>query len=166
MRRKSFPRLSFVACSSLALVGAVSACGAAEDAASEMEGMDEMEAPAEEAAEAMPATVRITQPEDGSTTGPDVLVILETEGIEIVSITPPVMGTGHHHVYVDADLTPLGEMIPQGDPLIIHKGDGASEIQLEGLAPGPHRLIAVVADPAHIPLDPPVIDTVHFTVGN
>jgi len=166
MRRRFTPRLSSVFFSLLALTAAVTACGgAADDPAPEANEMGEMDAGAQEPPP-VPASVTIVQPEDGSTTGPDVLVVLETEGIEIVSITPPVMGTGHHHVYVDADLTPLGEMIPQGDAMIIHMGDGAGEIQLEALAPGQHRLIAVVADPAHIPIDPPVIDTVHFTVSN
>ncbi|MXW55165.1 MAG: DUF4399 domain-containing protein [Gemmatimonadales bacterium] len=108
----------------------------------------------------------MTQPEEGATVGPDVLVVMETEGIEIVSITPPVVGTGHHHLYVDVDLTPLSDLIPQNDPQIIHMGDGSTEYMLEGLAPGAHRLIAVVANPAHIPLDPPVVDTLHFTVAN
>ena len=143
------------------------ACGGGEEAedAGMAEGMAE-----EMPAEAMPAeaavTVRITQPEEGSTVGPDVNVVLETDGIEIVSITPPVVGTGHHHLYVDVDLTPLSALIPQNDPQIIHMGDGSTEYMLEGLAPGEHRLIAVVANPAHIPLDPPVVDTLHFTVAN
>lgn len=142
------------------------ACGGGEQAgdAEMAEGM------ADEMAEEMPAegavTVRITQPEEGSTVGSDVLVVMETDGIEIVSITPPVVGTGHHHLYVDVDLTPLSDMIPQNDPQIIHMGDGSTEYMLEGLAAGEHRLIAVVANPAHIPLDPPVVDTLHFTVSN
>ena len=112
------------------------------------------------------ATVQIISPAEGATVGTDVTVVLQTSGIEIVSITPPVPGTGHHHLYVDVDLTPLGEMVPQGDPQIIHQGDGSTERTIEGLAPGPHRIIAVVANPAHIPIDPPVTDTVHFTVAN
>ncbi len=139
------------------------ACGGGEQAGDAETAIAEMpeEMPVEPA-----VTVRITQPEEGSTTGPDVVVVMETEGIEIVSITPPVVGTGHHHLYVDVDLTPLSDMIPQNDPQIIHMGDGSTEYTLEGLEAGEHRLIAVVANPAHIPLDPPVVDTLHFTVAN
>jgi hypothetical protein len=36
---------------------------------------------------------------------------------------------------------------------------------IEGLAPGEHRLIAVVADGMHVPLNPLVADTVVFTVS-
>ncbi|WP_419161454.1 DUF4399 domain-containing protein [Candidatus Palauibacter sp.] len=135
------------------------ACGGGEQDEAEADAAPEM------AAEPS-AAVTIVQPEEGATVGPDVQVVLETEGIEIVSITPPVVGTGHHHLYVDVDLTPLSEMIPQNDPQIIHKGDGSTEIMLEGLEPGEHRIIAVVANPAHIPIDPPMVDTLHFTVAN
>ncbi len=157
-----FPRPRWIPVALLAPLSLAIACGGGEEA-------DDAEM-AETAAEEMPVepavTVRITQPEEGATVGSDVQVVMETEGIEIVSITPPVVGTGHHHLYVDVDLTPLSELIPQNDPQIIHMGDGSTEYMLEGLAPGEHRLIAVVANPAHIPLDPPVVDTLHFTVAN
>ena len=157
-----FPRPRWIPVALIAPLSLAIACGGgeqAEDAEMAAEPAEEM--PAEPA-----VTVRITQPEEGATVGPDVLVVMKTEGIEIVSITPPVVGTGHHHLYVDVDLTPLSDMIPQNDPQIIHMGDGSTERMLEGLAPGEHRLIAVVANPAHIPLDPPVVDTLHFTVAN
>lgn len=161
-----FPRPSWIPVALIAPLSLAIACGGGEQA-EDAEMAEEMP---EAMAEAMPAepavTVRITQPEEGSTVGADVMVVMETEGIEIVSITPPVVGTGHHHLYVDVDLTPLTDMIPQNDPQIIHMGDGSTERLLEGLAPGEHRLIAVVANPAHIPLDPPVVDTLHFTVAN
>ncbi|MDE2943149.1 MAG: DUF4399 domain-containing protein [Gemmatimonadota bacterium] len=157
-----FPRPRWIPVAFIAPLSLAIACGGgeqAEDAEMAAEPAEEM--PAESA-----VTVRITQPEEGATVGPDVLVVMETEGIEIVSITPPVVGTGHHHLYVDVELTPLSDLIPQNDPQIIHMGDGSTEYMLEGLAPGEHRLIAVVANPAHIPLDPPVVDTLHFTVAN
>ena len=154
-----FPLSSRIPIALVVPVALAIACGGGEQAEAEADAAPEI------APEPMP-TVRIVQPEEGATVGPDVQVVLETEGIEIVSITPPVVGTGHHHLYVDVDLTPLNEMIPQNDPQIIHKGDGSTEIMLEGLAPGEHRVIAVVANPAHIPIDPPLVDTLHFTVAN
>ena len=162
-----FPRPSWIPVALIAPLAVAVACGGGEQADADAAMAEAMP---EEMAEEMPAepavTVRIAQPEEGATVGPDVQVVLETEGIEIVSITPPVVGTGHHHIYVDVDLTPLSDLIPQNDPQIIHMGDGSTEYMLEGLAPGEHRLIAVVANPAHIPLDPPVVDTLHFTVAN
>lgn len=157
-----FPRPRWIPVALIAPLSLAIACGGGEQA----EDAEMAEAPAEEMPVEPAVTVRITQPEEGATVGPDVMVVMETEGIEIVSITPPVVGTGHHHLYVDVDLTPLTDLIPQNDPQIIHMGDGSTEYMLEGLAPGEHRLIAVVANPAHIPLDPPVVDTLHFTVAN
>jgi hypothetical protein len=119
-----------------------------------------------EAAAASVAVVHIMEPADGSTVGPDVRVVLHVEGIEIAPIADPIPGTGHHHLFLDADLTPLDQVIPAGNPMIVHKGDGSSEHVFSGLAPGPHRLIAVVANPAHVPIDPPVVDTTNFVVGN
>ena len=47
---------------------------------------------------------------------------------------------------------------------VIHLGTGVSEYTLEAVAPGPHRLIAVVADGMHVPIQPWVVDTVAFIV--
>ncbi|MCY3599048.1 MAG: DUF4399 domain-containing protein [Gemmatimonadetes bacterium] len=157
-----FPRPRWIPVAFVAPLSFAIACGGGEQA----EDVQIAAEPAEEMPAEPAVTVRITQPEEGATVGPDVMVVMETDGIEIVSITPPVVGTGHHHLYVDVDLTPLSDLIPQNDPQIIHMGDGSTEYMLEGLAPGEHRLIAVVANPAHIPLDPPVVDTLHFTVAN
>jgi len=109
--------------------------------------------------------VRILAPTEGAVVGPDVHVVLETTGISIAPIAEGRMDTGHHHLFLDMDLTPLDEMIPAGVPGIVHKGDGSAEHTFEGLAPGPHRLIVLVADPAHMPIDPPAADTVHFVVS-
>ncbi len=145
-------------------------CGGGEEAEEE-EATDEAMAGekmtmAEGGAAGGGVRVWFAEPADGANTGPDVRVVLETEGIEILSITPPVPGTGHHHIYVDEDVAAWNRVIPSDNPMIIHKGDGTSEHLLEGLEPGEHRLIAVVANPAHIPLDPPVADTVTITVAN
>jgi hypothetical protein len=44
-------------------------------------------------------------------------------------------------------------------------GDGSSEYIFEGVAPGEHRLIDVLADGVHMPLQPWVVDTIRFTVN-
>ena len=58
----------------------------------------------------------------------------------------------------------LDDTIPRGVSGILHLGRGQTEFVLDSLKPGPHRVIAVVADWKHLPLKPPVIDTVRFTV--
>jgi len=109
-------------------------------------------------------TVEITSPTNGATlTGP-VKIKLRATGVRIVPATVEKPGTGHHHLFVDHDLEWINDTIPKGSPGIYHLGRGQTEFVLDSLKPGPHRVIAVVADWRHIPLNPLVADTVTFTV--
>jgi hypothetical protein len=123
---------------------------------------------AEEAAEEMPAatgTVTILEPANGATvTGPNVTVRLSVTNVPIVPAGDMTPGTGHHHLYLDADLAPMDGPVPTVPGSIVHMGNAASEFIFENVPPGQHRLIAVVADGVHVPLNPPVMDTVVFTV--
>lgn len=111
------------------------------------------------------ASVRITQPEDGSTVPQGPLeVVFEVEGVEIAPAGTMDEGTGHHHLIVDAEVVSWTEPIGVEEGRYIHMGQAQTSFTVEGLAPGEHRLIAVVADGVHIPLDPPVADTVHIIV--
>lgn len=113
----------------------------------------------------LPVTVTIVEPADGAEVeGPDVRVVLSAAGVEITPATEEREGTAHHHLFVDTDVTPLADTIPQGVTGILHLGQGQSEFTLEGLEPGSHRVIAVLANWGHVPLDPPAMDTVSFTV--
>jgi hypothetical protein len=113
-----------------------------------------------------PPRVWFEFPTEGSEVeGPDVMVRLGVENIRIVSADVHEPGTGHHHIFVNTDLTPLQDTIPSGVPGIIHMGQGQTEFLVTGLEPGEHRLIAVLADHAHVPLDPPAVDTVRFRVA-
>ena len=91
---------------------------------------------------------------------------LRGKGRQIVPAGDMTSGTGHHHLYLDADLTAPGTPVPTVPGSIIHMGDGSSTYTFEDLAPGEHRLIAVVADGVHVPLQPWVVDTLTFTVNN
>jgi hypothetical protein len=110
------------------------------------------------------ATVKIVAPANGATVSGPVTVILQATGVEIVPATVERPGTGHHHLFVDHDLTPADDTIPRGVTGILHLGRGQTEFVLDSLAPGPHRVIAVVANWKHVPLKPLVVDTVRFTV--
>jgi len=113
------------------------------------------------------ATVTIGSPDEGETLMTDAVTVrLSVEGMQIVPAGDTTSGTGHHHLYLDADLAAPGTPVPTVPGSIIHMGDGSSEYTFEGVAPGEHRLIAVVADGIHIPLNPAVVDTVMFTVNN
>ena len=141
----------------IALAGAA-ACGG--DAPPAEEGMPEAGA-----AMTPSATVRIVEPTDGGMVmGTSVSVRLDVSGVDIVPAGDMTGGTGHHHLYLDADLTPPEEPVPTVPGSIIHMGDASAEYTFEGVSPGEHRLIAVVADGAHFPLQPWVVDTVTFMV--
>lgn len=110
-------------------------------------------------------SVTILQPEDGAdVAGPSVTVRLAAQGVRIVPAGDTTPGTGHHHLYLDADLTDPTQPVPSVPGKIIHMGTGVSEYTFDSVAPGPHRLIAVIANGVHVPLQPWVVDTVNFTV--
>jgi hypothetical protein len=117
-------------------------------------------------AKAAPApSVRIMEPKRGATvTGTMVHVVLEAQGVEIAPAAEHRAGTAHHHLFLDTDLTAADVAIPAGMPGIVHLGKGQSEYMFDAVAPGPHRLIALLADPNHVPLKPLTTDTVRFTV--
>ena len=122
--------------------------------------------PGDAPAQASPggAKVKITAPTKGATVTTPVKITLTASGVEIVPATVERPGTGHHHLFVDHDLTPLTDTIPRGVTGILHLGRGQTEFVLDSLKPGPHRVIAVVGDWKHVPLKPPAVDTVTFTV--
>jgi len=119
-----------------------------------------------EAAEAqVVAEVSIVEPAPGAIIeGASVRVRLETSGVRIVQAGDTTSGTGHHHIFLDDDLSPADQPVPTVPGRIIHMGDGSAEYVFDDVSAGEHRLIAVVADGVHIPLQPWVVDTVTITV--
>ncbi len=117
----------------------------------------------EESAPSM--AVRLVEPADGAVIdGSSVRIVFEVEGLEIVPAGTVQPRSGHHHLLVNTDLTPAGQPIPASPGVHIHLGQAQTEYDLTDLEPGDYTVIAVVGDAAHVPLDPPVVDTVTFTV--
>jgi len=115
--------------------------------------------------DAEPASVQIVEPADGAVlTDGNVRVVLQAHGVEIAPASDARKGTAHHHLFVDRDVTPLRDTIPAGVLGILHLGRGQTEFVLEELEPGEHKVIALLADHSHVPLEPPAADTVGFTV--
>jgi len=137
----------------------LAACGGSPDA-------DAAAAPAESAAMAEPMrSVMVSSPADGSTVdGPAVTVDLMAHGFTVVPAGDSTPNSGHLHLFLDRDLSPAGQPIPKEPGFIVHMGDGASTYTFENVTPGEHRLIAVVGDALHVPVQPWLVDTVHFTV--
>ena len=145
----------------LMALGLLLACGGAEQGAQPAETPESsMEAPASR------ASVTIVEPSEGATLpGTSIHVVLQAEGIEVVPAGELREGTGHQHLYLDAEIGEPGSTIPAGQPNILHLGQGQSEADFTEVASGEHRVIAVVADGLHRILDPLVVDTVTFVVG-
>lgn len=154
-------------CSAVSVLSALTfllatACGSGEPAEGEA-------APPEgstpRAVEPRAPAVSITDPVDGAEVGRDVRVVLGADGVDVVPASGArEPGRGHHHLFVDVDLTPAGEPIPGDVAGIIHIGTGAAEHVLEGLAPGEHRVIAMLAHGDHVPMEGVATDTVRFVV--
>ncbi len=110
-------------------------------------------------------TVEITKPTEGSTvTGTAADIELGVNGIELAPAAEARPGTAHHHLYLDVDFPAAETAIPMGMTGIIHLGQAQTAFHWDSLAPWQHRIIAVLADPAHVPIRPFVTDTVTFTV--
>lgn len=110
-------------------------------------------------------TVSITSPAEGDTiVGSAVNITLGVSGIELAPVAEARPGTAHHHLYLDADLPSLENPIPMGVPGVIHLGKAQTSFHWDSVLPGTHRIIAVLADPGHVPLKPLVADTIHIVV--
>jgi hypothetical protein len=125
--------------------------------------------PADDAApevtpEASVPSVTILAPADGSFQEEKDVTVWLRSTVPIVPAGDMTTGTGHHHLYLDADLGDMTAPVPTVPGSIVHMGDASVEYVFENVSSGPHRLIAVVADGAHVPLQPLVVDTVEFVV--
>lgn len=96
--------------------------------------------------------------------GSAVHVTLSVSGVALAPASEEREGTAHHHLFLDVDTGPLDQEIPAGVTGIIHLGRAQTEFHWDSVAPGSHRIIAVLADWRHVPLVPPVTDTVRFVV--
>lgn len=145
------------------VIGALfwAACGGtAEDSAA-----TDSAAPAASPASGGAVTVGITMPAEGDTVrGNAAHVMLSASGIELAPAAQQRPGTAHHHLYLDTDLGDSTAAIPQGQANIVHLGQAETEYHWANLTPGTHRIIAILADPMHLPLRPLVADTVTFVV--
>lgn len=143
---------------------AAAGCGGDYEAEDAQDAAPEAATAEPDAVAAAPASVSITEPADGAEVDAGPLrVVMETTGIEIVAAGTMDAGTGHHHLIVDGDVD-WTLPIPNDPGVHYHMGLAETEFTLEDLPPGQHRIIAVVADGVHVPLDPPVADTIHVTV--
>lgn len=142
----------------LTLAALLTACG----------GQGEDQQPIGDAAESSaapsPPSVVIVAPVEGAFQEETEVHVVLRSTVPIVPAGDMTPGTAHHHLFLDADLGDMTAPIPTVPGSIVHLGDASSAYTFEGVSSGPHRLIAVLADGAHVPLQPLVVDTVRFVV--
>jgi hypothetical protein len=131
-------------------------------------GASQDDVASEQAAEAEPAAgtqvVHIVTPSEGEVFEEGEFTVILESTVPIVPAGDMTPGTGHHHLYLDEDVGDLSVPVPTVEGRVVHMGDASSAFTFEGVSSGPHRLIAVVADGAHVPIQPLVVDTVYFVV--
>ena len=115
------------------------------------------------------AKIRFVQPENGATiTGPlvdgkvAVQVKMGVEGITVKAAGEQIDGTGHHHIIVDGQGIPIGDVVPK-DETHLHFGQGQTEAEV-ALTPGPHTLTLQFADGAHLSYGPQLATTIKIQV--
>lgn len=116
----------------------------------------ETAAPAKRTPSPAGAEVYFISPQDGETTGRDVVVRFGLKGMGIAPAGIQVEKTGHHHLLIDADL-PADMAAPlANDANHRHFGAGQTETTLT-LEPGKHTLQLVLGDYLHVPHDPAIV---------
>lgn len=110
-------------------------------------------------------TVTIVTPVNGALINGTEINVNLSSTVTILPAGDLTEGTGHHHLYLNADLTPADQPVPTVPGSIVHMGDASSSYVFSDVEPGEYTLIAVVADGVHVPLQPWVVDTVTFTVA-
>ena len=96
------------------------------------------------------ARVFFTNLADSATVSSPLKVTMSSENFAIQPAGDIVDGTGHLHILVDADCTPVGEVVLK-DETHLHYGKGQLEAELT-LTPGQHTLCLQAANGAHIAL--------------
>lgn len=100
--------------------------------------------------------------QDGDAVSSPVMVEFGVEGMEVQAAGELVEGTGHHHIVIDGEFIPAGEIVP-ADSLNIHYGGGQTETEIE-LPKGEHTLTMQFADGIHRSYGKQMSATVIITV--
>ena len=142
------------------LVVGLAACAPKEEAAAPAEAPAAEPAPAAEEHADHPAPgpgarIFFVEPANGATVTSPVKIVFGAENFIIEKRVEGVInpGAGHHHIGLDTQCLPPGEIIPTAAPWV-HFGDGSSTIEFQ-LPPGEHHLVAQVGDGEHRTLDQP-----------
>jgi hypothetical protein len=106
------------------------------------------------------ASVYFISPKDGDTVTSPFKVQFGLSGMGVAPAGVDKPKTGHHHLIIDATLSPEELKQPiAADAKHVHFGGGQTEAMVT-LEPGQHTLQLVLGDWSHIPFDPPITSPV------
>ncbi|MFJ2991980.1 DUF4399 domain-containing protein [Pandoraea sp. NPDC087047] len=101
-------------------------------------------------------------PTDGATVSNPVVVKFGVEGMAIKPAGDMTPNTGHHHLIIDGDPIPAGQVVPT-DVSHLHFGKGQTETTVN-LTPGDHTLTMQFANGAHQSYGPAMSQTIKVHV--
>jgi Domain of unknown function (DUF4399) len=106
------------------------------------------------------AAVYIISPKDGDTVTSPFKVQFGLTGMGVAPAGVDKPNTGHHHLIIDATLSPAELKEPiANDAKHLHFGGGQTEAMVT-LPPGRHTLQLVLGDWSHVPFNPPIMSPV------
>ncbi len=89
------------------------------------------------------------EPKDDSNVGQEFKVVMGVDGMTVKPLGDMSADTGHHHLLINAENVPSGEIVPVDKPTqYLHFGKGQTETMVK-LAPGKYKLTLQFADGAH-----------------
>ena len=91
--------------------------------------------------------VFFSEPANGAEVKSPVKVVMGVEGMTLKPAGEVVAGEGHHHILINVDAMPAGQVIPTDDTHK-HFGKAQTETTLD-LAPGDYKLTLQFADGLH-----------------
>jgi Domain of unknown function (DUF4399) len=106
--------------------------------------------------------VYFMEPANGSTVTSPFKVKFGVKGMDIKPAGEQIKGTGHHHLLINLDSKPEGEIIPF-DEKHMHFGKGQTEAEVK-LPPGNYNLTMQFADGFHLSYGKPMSATIKVTV--
>jgi hypothetical protein len=164
-RRTSLPGPRAIALTVVSLSLLAAACGGSESPS--QSAQQSTAPPAASAPAGGGPRVSFTQPKDGATVKSPVHFEFGSDNITIAAVPEkvekPREGMGHHHLGVDTDCLPGGQVIPPGTPAWVHFGKGNNTIDMQ-LSPGPHKFALQIGDDEHRTM-PGVCEVINITVA-
>jgi hypothetical protein len=101
-------------------------------------------------------------PVNGATVSSPFVVKFGLKGMDIRAAGEQVAGTGHHHLLINRESLPAGQIIP-ADDVHIHFGKGQTEAEVK-LPPGTYKLTMQFADGFHLSYGKDMSATMTVTV--